>query len=47
MKKNENYEKTFFRFNYTEGTRKEDIEFPINITVGEMMKGAFSKLLLN
>ena len=48
MKKNENYERTFFHFNYTqEKTRQADIEFPINITVGEMMKATFSKLLLN
>ena len=48
MKKNENYERTFFHFNYyLEKIRKADIEFPINITVGEMMKATFSKLLLN
>ena len=48
MKKNENYERTFFHFNYyQEKTRQADIEFPINITVGEMMKATFSKLLLN
>ena len=40
--------KTFFHFNYTqEKTKQADIEFPINIIVGEMMKGTFSKLLLN
>ena len=49
MKKNENYEKVYFHFNIHDGLNEniKKIQFPKNITVFEMMKGAFSKLLLN
>ena len=48
MKKFEHIERIFFKFRYTnEKTRYTKIEFPKNITVSEMIKGTFSKLLLN
>ena len=48
MKKNENYEKVYFHFKIHGLNEKiKKIQFPKNITVSEMMKGAFSKLLLN
>ena len=46
MKKHENAEKKNLRFNIVNENSKI-IEFPKNITVSEMMKAAFSKLLLN
>ena len=48
MKKYEHIERIIFNFRYTnEKTRYTKIEFPKNITVSEMIKGTFSKLLLN
>ena len=48
MKKFEHIERIFFKFRYTnEKIRYTHIEFPKNITVSEMIKGTFSKLLLN
>ena len=46
MEKNKNYEKIQFCFQIPSG-EKRPILFPKNITVSEMIKGAFSKLLLN
>ena len=46
MEKNKNYEKIGFCFRIP-GGGKRHITFPKNITVSEMIKGAFSLLLLN
>ena len=45
MEKNKNYEIIHFQFKIN--GKSSFINFPKNITVSEMMKGAFSKLLLN
>ena len=45
MKKNENYETIRYLFKFN--GKISSIEFPKNITVSEMMKGVFSKLVLN
>ena len=49
MKKNENFEKVdfYFRIHCNSNVIKQKIQFPKNITVSEMEKGALSKLLLN
>jgi len=46
MEKNKNYEKIRFCFQIPSGGKRQ-LLFPKNITVSEMIKGAFSKLLLN
>ena len=45
MEKNKNYEKMSFQFKIN--GKSSIINFPKNITVSELMKGTFSKLLLN
>ena len=45
IEKNKNYEKMHFQFKIN--GKSSNINFPKNITVSEMMKGALSKLLLN
>ncbi len=47
MKKNKNFEKDFFQFKVIGSNIINAIQFPKNITVSEMEKGALSKLLLN
>ena len=47
LKKNENYEKADFQFKVNSSHVNTTIKFPINITISEMIKGTFSKLLLN